>query len=65
MRVADKSGRSFETVKRGYLSHKEKESKSKISDKALLKEIGDNARKMAVTDATQRICEIVLGLIKK
>ncbi len=36
-----------------------------LSDKALLKEIGDNARKMAVTDATQRICDIVVGLIKK
>jgi UDP-N-acetylglucosamine--N-acetylmuramyl-(pentapeptide) pyrophosphoryl-undecaprenol N-acetylglucosamine transferase len=36
-----------------------------LSDKALLKEIGDNARKMAVTDATQRICEIVISLIKK
>lgn len=28
VRVAEKSGRSFETVKRGFLSHKEKESKS-------------------------------------
>ena len=36
-----------------------------LSDKALLKEIGDNARKMADTDATQRICEIVISLIKK
>ena len=36
-----------------------------LSDKALLEEIGNNARKMAVTDATQRICNIVLGLIKE
>ena len=36
-----------------------------LSDKALLKEIGENARKMAVTDATQRICDIVIDLIKK
>lgn len=35
-----------------------------LSDKTRLKEIGDNARKMAVTDATQRICDIVVGLIK-
>ena len=35
-----------------------------LSDEALLKEIGDNARKMAVTDATQRICDIVISLIK-
>lgn len=35
VRVAEKSGRSFETVKRGYLSHKEKES-SKASDKTTL-----------------------------
>ena len=36
-----------------------------LSNKSLLEEIGNNARKMAVTDATQRICDIVVGLIKK
>ncbi|MBE6795342.1 MAG: undecaprenyldiphospho-muramoylpentapeptide beta-N-acetylglucosaminyltransferase [Ruminococcaceae bacterium] len=35
-----------------------------LSDKAKLKEIGDNARKMAVVDAASRICGIVTGLIK-
>lgn len=35
VRVAQKAGRSFETVKRGYLSHKEKET-SKSSDKTAL-----------------------------
>lgn len=35
VRVANKSGRSFETVKRGYLSHKEKET-AKASDKTTL-----------------------------
>ena len=36
-----------------------------INDKNLLKTVGENARKMAVTDASQRICNIVVGLIKK
>ncbi len=36
-----------------------------LSDKALLKRIGENARKMAVTDAAEKICDIVVGLIKK
>lgn len=36
-----------------------------LSDKKLLKEIGDNAKAMAVTDAASRICDIVTGLIKK
>lgn len=36
-----------------------------LSDKTLLKSIGENARKMAVTDAAQRICAIVTSLIKK
>lgn len=36
-----------------------------MSDKALLRSIGENARKMAVADATSRICDIVEGLIKK
>lgn len=35
-----------------------------LSNKELLKEIGENAKKIAVTDATDRICDIVLGLIK-
>lgn len=35
-----------------------------LSDKALLKSIGDNARKMAVTDAAQRICGIVTSLVE-
>ncbi|MBS7359777.1 MAG: UDP-N-acetylglucosamine--N-acetylmuramyl-(pentapeptide) pyrophosphoryl-undecaprenol N-acetylglucosamine transferase, partial [Oscillospiraceae bacterium] len=35
-----------------------------LSNKALLKEIGENAKRIAVTDATDRICDIVLGLIK-
>lgn len=35
------------------------------SDKVLLTQIGDNARAMAFTDATKRICDIVTGLIKK
>lgn len=35
-----------------------------LSDKTLLKSIGDNARKMAVTDAAQRICGIVTSLVK-
>lgn len=35
-----------------------------LSDKQLLKEIGDNAKKMAVTDAAERICDIVVGLVK-
>ena len=36
-----------------------------LNDKSLLKSVGANARKMAVTDASQRICDIVVGLIKK
>lgn len=36
-----------------------------LSDKALLKSIGENARKLAVTDAAERICTIVTSLIKK
>jgi UDP-N-acetylglucosamine--N-acetylmuramyl-(pentapeptide) pyrophosphoryl-undecaprenol N-acetylglucosamine transferase len=35
-----------------------------LSDKAKLKEIGDNAKDMAVVDAASRICGIVTGLIK-
>lgn len=35
-----------------------------LSDKVRLKEIGENARKMAVTDAAERICDIVIGLVK-
>ncbi len=36
-----------------------------MTDKELLYSIGKNARAMAVTDATARICDIVTGLIKK
>ena len=36
-----------------------------LSDKELLKTIGANARKMAVTDAAEKICDIIVGLIKK
>ncbi len=36
-----------------------------LSDKKLLESVGKNALKMAVTDASQRICNIVVGLIKK
>lgn len=36
-----------------------------LSDKKLLSEIGNNARNMALTDATSHICDIVTGLIKK
>ena len=36
-----------------------------MHDKELLNSIGKNARGMAVTDATVRICDIVTGLIKK
>ncbi|MBO5433713.1 MAG: UDP-N-acetylglucosamine--N-acetylmuramyl-(pentapeptide) pyrophosphoryl-undecaprenol N-acetylglucosamine transferase, partial [Clostridia bacterium] len=35
-----------------------------LADKNRLKEIGENARKMAVTDSASRICDIVEGLIK-
>ncbi len=35
-----------------------------LSNKEKLKEIGENAKAMAVTDATKRICQIVTGLIK-
>ena len=35
-----------------------------LADKNRLKEIGENARKMAVTDSATRICDIVEGLIK-
>ena len=42
-----------------------KEIEKFIEDKNLLKTVGENARKMAVTDASQRICNIVVGLIKK
>ncbi len=37
---------------------------SMTKSKSRLNEIGENARKMAVTDATSRICDIVLSLIK-
>ncbi|MBR5442598.1 MAG: UDP-N-acetylglucosamine--N-acetylmuramyl-(pentapeptide) pyrophosphoryl-undecaprenol N-acetylglucosamine transferase, partial [Clostridia bacterium] len=36
-----------------------------LRDKRRLKSIGENARGMAVVDATSRICDIVEGLIKK
>ena len=36
-----------------------------MGDKNLLNEIGKNAKAMAVTDATSRICDIVVSLIKK
>ena len=36
-----------------------------LGDKRKLKEVGENARAMAVIDATSRICDIVEGLIKK
>ena len=36
-----------------------------LSQKGLVNEIGANAKAMAVTDAAQRICDIVTGLIKK
>ncbi len=36
-----------------------------LKNKNRLKEVGDNARDMAVIDATSRICDIVIGLIKK
>ena len=36
-----------------------------MDDKNLLTSVGENARRMAVTDASQRICDIVVGLIKK
>lgn len=36
-----------------------------LGDKRKLKSIGENAREMAVVDATSRICDIVVGLIKK
>ena len=35
-----------------------------LSDKTLLAEIGSNAKKMAFLDATRRICDIVVNLIK-
>lgn len=35
-----------------------------LSDKAKLKEIGENAKKMAILDAASQICNIVVGLIK-
>ena len=35
-----------------------------LKDKKRLAQIGTNAREMAVTDATARICDILLGLIK-
>ncbi len=35
-----------------------------LSDKAKLKEVGENAKKMAVLDAASQICNIVVGLIK-
>ena len=36
-----------------------------LGDKRKLRSIGENAREMAVVDATSRICDIVEGLIKK
>ncbi len=36
-----------------------------MKDKKKLSEIGEKAKAMAVTDATERICDIVVGLIKK
>ena len=35
-----------------------------FKDKNRIEQIGKNAREMAVVDATSRICDIVLGLIK-
>lgn len=36
-----------------------------LKDKRRLETVGENAKAMAYTDATRRICDIVLGLIKK
>lgn len=35
-----------------------------LSDKEKLRQIGDNAKKMAITDANERIAKIILSLIK-
>ena len=42
-----------------------KEIEKLLADEAYLKSVGEHARKMAVTDASQRICDIVTGLVKK
>jgi UDP-N-acetylglucosamine--N-acetylmuramyl-(pentapeptide) pyrophosphoryl-undecaprenol N-acetylglucosamine transferase len=36
-----------------------------VRDKKRYAQISENAREMAVVDATSRICDIVVGLIKK
>ena len=39
--------------------------KNLIFDKAKLKEMSENAKKLAITDGTKRICDIVAELAKK